>query len=117
MTRATVAQTVAQTVANGTGDGATLRLGSYGPPKPLRSTATCYGSAPRTVAQTVADPRTAYRLATAHCLALYVPGHPTEAWRAACAAADAAWKAMRKGDGAAKPQAAPTVPRRAGKQA
>lgn len=38
---------------------------------------------------------TPYHLATQRAAALYVPGHPTEAWRAACREAERAWVEMR----------------------
>lgn len=38
---------------------------------------------------------TPYATATARAASLYVPGHPTEAWREACRAAERAWAEMR----------------------
>lgn len=38
---------------------------------------------------------TPYTLATARAASLYVPGHPTEAWREACQEAQRAWEEMR----------------------
>lgn len=45
---------------------------------------------------------TPYHLATQRAAALYVPGHPTEAWRAACREAEREWDAMKKSAKGAK---------------
>lgn len=39
---------------------------------------------------------TPYATATALAASLYVPGHPTEAWREACRAAERAWAEMKR---------------------
>ena len=43
-----------------------------------------------------ADPAAAYHAATLVCLKLYVPGHPTPEWQAACEEAAALYKASRR---------------------
>jgi hypothetical protein len=40
---------------------------------------------------------TPYLAATQRAAALYVPGHPTEAWRRACQEAQEAWDAQKGG--------------------
>jgi hypothetical protein len=40
--------------------------------------------------------RRAYAAASADALRLYVRGHPTDEWRAACAAAGEAWGRMQE---------------------
>lgn len=41
--------------------------------------------------------RRAYAASSAEALRLYVRGHPTDEWRAACAAAGDAWTRMKEG--------------------
>jgi hypothetical protein len=50
---------------------------------------------------TMVQSPTPYLAATQRAAALYVPGHPTDAWRRACREAQEAWEAQ-KGGGSGK---------------